>query len=73
MLKSWKRTAQVHSPLIGPPLHRMEEKTCAPRREAVRKRRILFAGFVALMGNGRRPKRVLFGEVDGGYCYSGGQ
>ena len=34
-------------------------------KTTVRKRRILFAGFVARMDNERLPKRVMFGEVDG--------
>ena len=32
----------------------------------VRKRRILFAGFVAIMGEERLPQRVMFGEFVGG-------
>ena len=39
----------------------------------VRKRRILFAGFVARMGEERLPQRVMFGEFVGGKGYSGGQ
>ena len=39
----------------------------------VRKRRILFAGFVARMGEDRLPQRVMFGEFVGGKGYSGGQ
>ena len=39
----------------------------------VRKRRILFAGFVARMGEGRLPQRVMFGELVGGKGYSWGQ
>ena len=39
----------------------------------VRKRRILFAGFVARMGEERLPQRVMFGELVGGESYSGGQ
>ena len=39
----------------------------------VRKRRILFAGFVARMGEGRPPQRVMFGELVGSKGYSGGQ
>ena len=39
----------------------------------VRKRRILFAGFVARTGEERRPQRVMFGELVGGKGYSGGQ
>ena len=42
-------------------------------KTAVRKRWILFAGFVTRMGNERLPKRVMFGEVDRGKVYSGGQ
>ena len=39
----------------------------------VRRRRILFAGFVTRMGEERLPKRVMFGEMVGGKGYSGGQ
>ena len=39
----------------------------------VRRRRMLFAGFVARMGEERLPRRVMFGEMLGGKAYSGGQ
>ena len=39
----------------------------------VRRRRILFAGFVARMREERLPQRVMFGELVGGKGYSGGQ
>ena len=39
----------------------------------VRRRRILFAGFVSRMGEERLPRRVMFGEMLGGKGYSGGQ
>ena len=39
----------------------------------VRRRRILFAGFVACMGEERLPRRVMFGEMLEGKGYSGGQ
>ena len=49
-------------------------KTASESIEAiVRKRRILFAGFVARMGEERPPQRVMFGELVGGNGYSGGQ
>ena len=32
----------------------------------MRKRRMLFAGFVARMGEERLPQRVMFGELVGG-------
>ena len=38
----------------------------------VRRRKILFAGFVARMGEERLPRRVIFGEMLGGKGYSGG-
>ena len=38
----------------------------------VRGRRIFFAGFVARMGEERRPRRVMFEEMFGGKGYSGG-
>ena len=34
---------------------------------------LLFAGFVARMGEERLPQRVMFGELVGGKGYSGGQ
>ena len=46
---------------------------CENVETTVRKRRILFAGFVARMGNERLPKRVMFGELEGGKGYVGGQ
>ena len=46
---------------------------CENLEKTVVKRRILFAGFVARLDNERPPKRVSFGEVDGGKGYSGGQ
>ena len=39
----------------------------------VRRRKILFAGFVARMGEERLPRRVMFREMLGGKGYSGGQ
>ena len=50
------------------------DKTASESIEAiVRKRRILFAGFVAREGEERLPQRVMFGELVGGKGYSGGQ
>ena len=49
-------------------------KTAAESIEAiVRKRRILFAGFVARMAEERLPQRVMFGELLGGKGSSGGK
>ena len=49
-------------------------KTASESIEAiVRRRRILFADFVARMGEERLPQRVMFGELVGGKGYSGGQ
>ena len=49
-------------------------KTASESIEAmVRKRRVLFAGFVARMGEERLPQKVMFGEFVGGKGYSGGQ
>ena len=49
-------------------------KTASESIEAiVCKRRILFAGFVARMGEEYLPQRVIFGEGVGGKGYSGGQ
>ena len=38
-----------------------------------RRSRMLFAGFVARMGEERLPRRVTFGEMLGGKGYFGGQ
>ena len=49
-------------------------KTASESIEAiVRKRRVLFAGFVACMREERPPQRVMFWELVGGKSYSGGQ
>ena len=49
-------------------------KTDLPSIEAtVRRRKILFAGFVARIGEERVPSRVMFGETIGGKGYSFGQ
>ena len=49
-------------------------KTASESIEAiVRKRRILFAGFGARMGEERLPQRLMFGKLVGGKGYSGGQ
>ena len=49
-------------------------KTASESIEAVvRKRRILFAGFVARMGEERLPQRVTFGDLVGGKSFSGRQ
>ena len=39
----------------------------------VRRRRIVFAGVVARVGEQRLPRRVMFGEMFGDKGYSGGQ
>ena len=46
---------------------------CENVETTVRKRRILFAGFVARTGNEILPKRVMFGGLDGGMGYLEGQ
>ena len=49
-------------------------KTASESIEAmVRKRRILFAGFVARMGEEHLSQRMMFGELAGDKGYSGGQ
>ena len=49
-------------------------KTASESIEAtVRRRRVLFGGFVARMGKERLPQRVVFGELVGGKGYSRGQ
>ena len=48
-------------------------KTGSENLEAIlRKRRILFAGFMARMEDTRLPKRVMFGELVGGAGSAGG-
>ena len=49
------------------------ETGCEDIETTVRKRRVLFTGFVARMENERLSKLVIYGEVDGGKGYSGGQ
>ena len=39
----------------------------------MRKRGILFAGFLARMGEERLPQRVMFGELVGGRATQGGK
>ena len=46
---------------------------CENVETTARKRKTIFAGFVARMDNGRLPKRVMFGEVEGAKGYWGGQ
>ena len=49
-------------------------KTGSESIEAIlRKRRILFVGYVARMEDTRLPKRVMFGELVGGTGSAGGQ
>ena len=49
-------------------------KTASESIEAIgRKRKILFAGFMARMGEDNLSRRVMFGELVGGKGYSGGQ
>ena len=68
---SWrKRTCDGHTLSYADAL----AKTDSERTEAtVRKRRTLFARFVARMGEERLSRRVMLGELDGGEGYSGGQ
>lgn len=47
----------------------LAETGCENIDMTVRKRRILFAGLVARMGNGRLPKRVVLGFLKGGKGY----
>ena len=44
----------------------LAETGCEIVETTVRKRRILFAGFVARLDNERLSKQVMFGEVNGG-------
>ena len=54
------------------PTHSLETG-CENVETTVRTRRIIFAGFVARMGNVTLSKRVTFGELEGGKGYVGGQ
>lgn len=51
--------------------------TCLPAAESmeavVRKRNIMFVGFMARTGDERLSQRVMFGQVVGGKSYSRGQ
>ena len=51
----------------------LAETDCENVETTVRKRSMLFAGFVARTDNVRLRKRVIPGKVDGGKGYSGGQ
>ena len=66
----WKRKRDDHTLSYANAL----AMTASESKEAiVRKRRILFAGFIARMGEERLPQRVMFGELGGGKSYQGGQ
>ena len=68
--------AAVTTVCLPDPLHHADAlvKTDSKSIEAIaRKRRILFAGFVARMREERLPQREMFGEIVGGKGYSGGQ
>ena len=66
----WKRKRDDHTLSYADAL----AKTASESLQAiVRKRRILFAGFAARMGEERLSQRVAFGELVGGKGYSGGQ
>ena len=83
------RRAAPSPPQLPDPLHRITKaqshrlpisylntlvKTGSESIEAtLRKRRILFAGFVVRMEDTRLPKRVMFGELVGGAGSAGGQ
>ena len=66
----WKRKRDDHTLSYADVL----AKTASESIGAImRERRILFAIFVARMGEERPPQRVVFGELVGGKGYSGGQ
>ena len=81
----YDRLRKVHHwMLLGcPGWRKLKREDCilyAPRRTdsesvetTLRRRRILFAGFVARMGEERLPRRVMVGEMLGSKGYSGGQ
>ena len=54
-------------------LHQTQNWSKLDVRTSMRKRRILFEGFVANMRDERPPKRVMFGELEGGKGYLEGQ
>ena len=68
----WKRRPRdgYHVPSYADAL---AETGCENVGTTVRKRRILFAGFVARMGTERQPKRVMLGELKRGKGSLGGQ
>ena len=66
----WKRKRDDHTLSYADAI----AKTASVSVKAtVRKQRILFAEFVARMGEERPPQRVMFGEFVGGKGYLGGQ
>ena len=65
-----KRKRDDHTPSYADALAQTDSESV---EKIVRKRRILFAGFVARMGEERLPQRVRFGEFVRGKAYSGGQ
>ena len=67
----WRKRTRIDRPI---PYLETLAKTGSESIEAVlRKRRILFAGFVARMEDTRLPKRVMFGELAGGAVSAWGQ
>ena len=68
----WRKHKRADHPISY--LNTLIIKTGSESIEAtLRRRQILFAGFVARMENTRLPKCVLFGEVAGGAACVGGQ
>ena len=72
MYKTFHSVGGIHRPILS--YADALAKTASESIESiVRKRRILFAGFVARMGEERLPQRVMCGELVGGKGCLGGQ
>ena len=65
LVRSTRCEYRVHSALLRTHSESVETR--------VRRRRLLFAGFVTRMGKERMPKRAMFGEMVGDKGYSGAQ
>ena len=75
-VRKYKDILGTHSlilQVVGGDEARLLYSVRAFRRRYMRRRMLLFAGFVTRMGEELLPKRVMFGEIVGGEDYSGGQ
>ena len=67
----WRKHNRADHPIFY--LDTLIKTGCESIAATLRRRRILFAGFVARMEDKRLPKCVMFGEMLGGAGYVGGQ